>query len=102
MKFQVQQARSAEAAESAAAARAQAEAAEARRSLALARGELAGAQGLEAELAAAQERARELQQQHEVQPCLSMQDAVAVPCSQCYATIRQKSHVYTFVYVCSV
>lgn len=63
---QVQRARLAEATESAAAARAQAEAAEARRSLAVAQGALAGAEGLEAELAAAQERARELQQQHEV------------------------------------
>lgn len=63
---QVQQARAAEAGEASAAARAQADVAEARRSLAEARGALAGAEGLEGELAAAQERARELQQQHEV------------------------------------
>jgi hypothetical protein len=63
---QVQRAHAAEAAESAAAAGAQAEAAEARRSLAVAQGALAGAEGLEAELAAVRERAREQQQQREV------------------------------------
>ena len=85
-RLQVQRARAAEAAKSAAAAQAQAEAAEARRSLAVAQGALAGAEGLEAELAAARERARQLQQQHEARPELARHhlhtsDAQDVPCA---------------------
>jgi len=64
--LQIQHARGAEAAEASAASGARAEAAESRRLLAEARGALAVAEGLEGEVDAAKERARELQQQHEV------------------------------------
>lgn len=66
----MREARQGEEAEAAAATAARAEAADARRALATAQGALSVADGLEAQLAAAQERTLTHQQQYEVHPLI--------------------------------